>query len=104
MTRVATDGCFVLLVAIDAPLHFQRLLHRDDLLRGDIAVTSGTIDLRRRMRAVTEEHKIRQLVDELLRDLSVGQIRVTGLALRQGRKAGPIGAPGVLMTEGTLLL
>jgi hypothetical protein len=79
-------------------------LKRHDLLRGDLAVTAGTLDLGRRMRPVAEEHKIRQLVDELHRDFSVGQIRVTDLALRQGRKAGPIGTLGILVTECALLL
>jgi hypothetical protein len=55
------------------------------------------------VRAVTEEHEVRQFVDELERDFPAGQIRVTGLALRQSRKAGPIGALGVWMTEDALL-
>src|SRR4051812_44658218 len=80
VTGVATDGGFALLVAVDTPLHLQRLLKGNHLLRGDIAVTAGTLDLRRRVRAVAEEHKIRQLVDKLQRDLSVGQLRVTGFA------------------------
>lgn len=64
MTRVATHGCFALLVAVDAPLHLQRLLNTYDLLRYDITVTPQTLDLGCRMRTVAEEDKARQLVDE----------------------------------------
>ena len=82
VTRVTTDGCFVLLVAVDARLHFERLLKGDDLLRGDVAVAARALDFCRGMRAVAEEYEIRQLVDELQWDLPVCHVHVTGLALR----------------------
>jgi hypothetical protein len=56
------------------------------------------------MRAVTEEDKARQLVDQLQRDLSVSEICVAGLTLRQSRKTRPIRTLRIHVTEGALLL
>jgi len=55
----APHGCLVLLVAGDAPLHLERLLKAHDFLRCDVAITTRTLDLRGRMRAVAEEDKAR---------------------------------------------
>src|SRR5713226_1797324 len=87
MTRVAPHGCFVLLVAVDTPLHLQGLLNTHTLLRCDIAMTTRTLDLRCRMRTVAEEDEARQLMDELQRNLALRQIHVTALAPRQSWKA-----------------
>ena len=43
-------------------------------------------------------------MDQLQRDLALGEIRVAGLALRQSREAGTITALGILVAKGTLLL
>ena len=104
MTGVAAHRCLALLVTVDAPFHLQGLLKIHDLLRRDIAVTLDTFDCGYRMRTVAEEDKSRQFVDQLERDLPLGEIRVAGLALRQSREAGPICALGILVAEGTLLL
>jgi len=56
------------------------------------------------MRTVAEEHKARQLMDELHWDLPLREIRVAGLALRQSRKACPIRALCVLVAQGAFLL
>jgi hypothetical protein len=104
MTCVAAHGSLALLVAVHAPFHLQGLLKIYDLLRGDIAVTSQAIDLGCRVGTVAEEDKAGQFVDELERDLPLGEIRVAGLTLRQRREAGPITALGILVAECTLLL
>jgi hypothetical protein len=104
MTRVAAHGGFILFVAVDAPLHFQRLLKIYDFLRRDIAMTTQTLDLGCRMRTVAEEDKTRQLVDQLQRDLPLSKVDVTALALRQSREARPIRPLGILVAECTLLL
>ncbi len=75
-----------------------------DLPRGDIAVTLHTLDLGCRMGTVAEEDKAGQFVDQLERDLPLGEVQVTGFTLRQRRKAGPISALGILVAEGTLLI
>jgi len=104
MTGIAAHGCLTLLVAVHAPFHLQRLLKIYGLLRRDIAMTLHTLDLRCGMRAVTEEDKARQFVDQLQRDLPVGEIRVAGLTLRQSRKTRPIRPFRVLVAEGALQL
>ena len=104
MTCVAKHGCFALLVAVDAPLHLQRLLNTYDFLRCDITVTPQTLDPRGRMRTVAEEDKTRQLVDELQRDLPLNEIHVTDPALRQSREARPVRPLGILVAECALLL
>jgi hypothetical protein len=104
MTGIAAHGRLALLVAIHTPFHLQRLLKIYDLLRRDIAVTLHALDLGCRMRAVTEEDKARQLVDQLQRDLSVSEICVAGLTLRQSRKTRPIRTLRIHVTEGALLL
>ena len=91
-------------MAVHAPFHLQGLLKIYDLPRGDIAVTLHTLDLGCRMGTVAEEDKSGQFVDELERDLPLGEIRVTGLTLRQHREARPIRPLGILVAEGTLLL
>ena len=67
-------------------------------------MTTRTLDLRCRVRTVAEEHKARQLMDELHWDLPLREIRVAGLALRQSRKARPIRALCVLVAQGAFLL
>ena len=104
MTCVAPDGCLALLVAVDAPLHLERLLKAHDFLRCDVAMTTRTLSLRCRMRTVAEEHKARQLMDKLHRDFPVSKIHVTGLALCQGRKARPIRPSRVLVAQGAFVL
>jgi hypothetical protein len=103
MTRVATHGGFTLFVAVDAPFHFQRLLKIYDLLRPDIAVTPHTLDLGCGMRSVAEEDKARQLVDQLQRNLPLGEFRVAGSTLRQSGEARPIRALRIHVAECTLL-
>ena len=104
MTGIAAHGCLALLMAVHAPFHLQGLLKIYDLPRGDIAVTLHTFDIRGGMRTMAEEDKSGQFVDELERDLPVGEIRVAGLTLRQHREARPITALGLLVAECTLLL
>jgi hypothetical protein len=99
VTRVATHGRLVLFVAVDAPLHLQRLLNTYEFLRGDITVTTQALDLRGGVRAVVEEDKVRQLMDELQRDLPITEVQVTALTLRQSRKARPIRPLRVLVAE-----
>ena len=103
MTGIAAHGSLALPVAVNAPFHLQRLLKIYDLLRRDIAVTPETFDLRSSMRAVAEEDKARQLVNQLHRDLPVGEICVAGLALRQSRKTRPIRPLRIDVAEGALL-
>ena len=67
-------------------------------------MAAGALDLRGRMRGMAEEHEIGELVDELQRDLPLGEVGVAGLALRERRKAGTLRALGVLMAECALLL
>jgi hypothetical protein len=104
MTSIAAHGCLTLLVAVHAPFHLQRLLKIYNLLRRDIAMTPQTLDLGCGMRSVAEEDKARQLVDQLQRDLPLGEIRVAGLTLRQSRKARPIRLLRIHVAEGALLL
>ena len=104
MTGVAAHGGFALLVAVDAPFHLQRLLKIYDLLRCNIAVTLHTLDLGCGMRAVTEEDKAGQLMDQLERDLALGEVHVTGLTLRQNREARPIRPLRIHVAEGAFLL
>jgi hypothetical protein len=104
MTGVAAHGGFTLFVAVDAPLHFQRLLKIYEFLRRDIAMTPQALDLGGGMRTVAEEDKARQLVDQLQRDPPLSKIDVTALALRPSGKARPIRPLGILVAEGTLLL
>ena len=91
MTRIALRRRFALLMAVDAPLHLQRLLQHDRRLRGDLAVTANTLHLGRHMRAVAEEHKLRQLVNHLRRNLPRGLIHMADAALRLRGKPGPLG-------------
>ena len=56
------------------------------------------------MAAVAEEDKTRQLMGNLLRDLPLGQIDVTGLTLRYGRKARTLPLSSALMTGYALQL
>ena len=65
MTRVAAYGPRVLLVAVDAPLHLQRLLNTYEFLRCDITVTTQALDLPRGVRAVAEEDKVWEFMHEL---------------------------------------
>jgi len=75
-----------------------------DLLRRDIAVTLDTFDLGCRMRTVAEEDKAGQFMDQLQRDLSLGEVHVTGLTLRQNREARPIRLLRIHVAEGAFLL
>ena len=104
MTRVAAYGRRVLLVAVDAPLHLQRLLNTYEFLRGDITVTTFALDLRCGVRTVAEGDKVRHLMDELQRDLPISEIQVTAFTLRRSRKAGPIRPIRVLVAEYALQL
>jgi len=104
MTGIAAHGCLALLVAVNAPFHLQRLLKIYNLLRRDIAMTPQTLDLGCGMRSVAEEDKARQFVDQLQRDLPVGEVHVAGLTLRQSRKTRPIRPLRIHVAEGALLL
>ena len=86
MTGVAGYVCLGLLVAVDAPLHLQRLPNSHPLLCGDISVTTQTLDLCCRVPAMAEKDKAWQLMDDLYRDLPLREIDVTSLTLRQRRK------------------
>jgi len=52
-------------VAVDAPLHLQRLLNTYEFLRCDITVTTQALDLPRGVRAVAEEDKVWEFMHEL---------------------------------------
>lgn len=104
MTRVTPHGGLVLLVAVDAPLHLQGLLETHGLLRRDIAMAPCASDLRRGMRAVAEEDKIRQLMKDLEWYLPLSQIDVTTLTLRKRWKARAIGRLAFPMARRTLQL
>src|SRR5436305_43878 len=99
MTRVALHGSFVLLMAVDAPLHLQRLLNTYHLLRGDIAVTTNTLDLRCCVSTVAEEDEAGQLMNQLQRDLPLREIHVACLTLRQGGEARPVRPRGVAVAR-----
>src|ERR1051326_1061629 len=102
MTRITADRRLVLLMAIDAPLHLERLLNRHALLGRHLSVATGTLDPGGGMFAVAEEHKIRQLIDEIERNLAVNHRDMTRLTLRHFRKARTIRLFGVLMARYTL--
>jgi len=69
MTGVATHGCLGLLVAVDTPLHLQRLLNSHPSLCRYISVTTQALDLRCGVPGVAEKDKAGQLMDDLDRDL-----------------------------------
>jgi hypothetical protein len=87
MTGVAANRGLGLLVAVDAPLHLQRLPNSHPLLCGDISVTTRAIEFRCSVPAMAEKDKAWQLMDDLYRDLPLRETGVTALTLRQRRKA-----------------
>ena len=102
MTGITSHGRLALLMTVDAPFHFQRLLNTYDLLLGDITVTTPTLNLRCRMCAMAEEDKARQLMDELPRDLPLSHVRVAALALRQSGKTRSIRPLDIRVAERAL--
>jgi hypothetical protein len=104
MAGVATYRSLALLMAVDAPLHFQILLKLDYLLRGDITVAGGTLNLPLSMLTVAEEDKSRQLMNRSQWNLAVRHLDVTDSALRDCRKTGTIGLCRIRMAGNALQL
>ncbi|MDQ1468654.1 MAG: hypothetical protein QOJ99_134 [Bryobacterales bacterium] len=77
-------------MAIDTPLHFDRLSGLHDLLLLHIAVAAGALDLSRSVSSVVEEDEIRNLVHAAGWNFPIRHPHMALPALRDCGKAGQI--------------
>jgi hypothetical protein len=102
VTSVAGDCCFVVFVAVNAPLHLHHLLGLYDLLKQHVAVAAFALCFR--VFAMAEENEVGDLIDAAGWDVPFDHIHVTHLALLHRREAGKVRALGALVARHALQL
>jgi hypothetical protein len=87
-------------MTIQAPFHLERILHLYCVARHHVAMAALAFYLCRRMLAVAEEYKVRQIIYPLRRNLPVrSHIDVANFALSQSGKARAIAGLAIVVTR-----
>jgi hypothetical protein len=102
VTSVAGDCCFVVFVAVNAPLHLHHLLGLYDLLKQHVAVAAFALCFR--VFAMAEENEVGNLIDAPGWNVPFGHAHVTHLALLHRGEAGKVRAHGTRVAGHTLQL